>query len=373
MPLACFAQCTPGLEAVLDSELAGLGVRRRRRGRGGVAFEATPRQLYAANVWLRTAGRVLVRVARFPARTWAELEGGARGVDWGRFGGGAPRLRVSASASRLYHTEAIAERLAPVVAAGGGGSDGGAHEGPLVVVRIAHDEVTLSVDSSGEALHRRGWRQEIGRAPLRETLAAAVLLASGWDGSRPLVDPFCGSGTFVIEAALLARGLAPGADRGFAFEGWRDFQPGTWASVRGELPARTRPRSSALTLLGRDRDAGAVAAAAANAARAGVAGDVRFEVGALSTLDVAPEPAGLLVANPPYGGRASAGRDLRDLYARFGDVARGLPGWRVALLAADRRLAGHARLAGREVLRTSNGGRPVALMVAEQPRRAPCR
>ncbi|MPY92380.1 MAG: hypothetical protein GEV08_04705 [Acidimicrobiia bacterium] len=421
----CFAQCTPGLEGVLAGEVAALGVRAVKADRGGVGFRATTRQVYAANVWLRSANRVLLRVAAFPARTWDQLEAGAATVDWWRFlGPGAPAaFRVSSSSSKLYHTEAIAERLGRVVSAavpprrpdgraerrarhlqGAGpprrssqppappGSPPGAArgagpvtEGALVVARVLRDRVVLSVDTSGEPLHRRGWRQQTARAPLRETLAAAVVLASGWDAASPLVDPFCGSGTIAIEAALVARDLAPGRDRGFAFQAWPTFEAGTWASVRGEVAARARPLHAGASIAGADRDAGAVEAARANAARAGVAEDVSF--GRASISDLVPPaarssappgrsagdaPGGWLVTNPPYGGRASAGHDLRDLYARLGDVARDrLRGWRAALLVADTRLAAQARLGLAEQLRTANGGLDVRLLVADIPGLAP--
>jgi putative N6-adenine-specific DNA methylase len=374
----CFAQCTPGLEGVLAAELRALGVRAARPDRGGVGFRATTRQLYAANTWLRTANRVLVRVGSFRARTWDELRAGASALDWRPYlrPGVVPELRVTSSRSKLYHTGAIAEHL---VAALGGAAPRPGADGPaaqLVVARVLADRVVLSVDSSGEALHRRGWRLEGAKAPLRETLAAAVVLASGWDHASPLVDPFCGSGTIPVEAALVARDLAPGRNRSFAFQGWPAFEPGTWASVRGEVAARARPHAAA-PILGSDRDAGAVAAARANAARAEVGEDITFAEAAVSAAVPPPSPRGpaapgWLLANPPYGGRVRGG-DLRDLYARLGDVARRrFPGWGAGLLVADARLAGQARLRWRERLATTNGGIDVRLLVAEVPGLPPC-
>jgi putative N6-adenine-specific DNA methylase len=243
-----------------------------------------------------------------------------------------------------------------------------------VVARVLGDRVTLSVDTSGEALHKRGWRQEVSRAPLRETLASAIVLAAAWDAASPLVDPFCGSGTIVVEAALQARDLAPGRDRGFAFQAWPDFEAGTWASVRGEVASRARPLPAGAVLAGRDRDAGAVEAARANAARAGVGDDVTFTRAALSDFDAPATGAGRaarrgwIVTNPPYGARVSSGHDLRDLYARLGDVARRhVPGWRVAILAADTRLAAQAHLRLETLLATTNGGIDVSLLAADVP------
>ncbi len=373
----CFAQCSPGLEPLLAAELNALGIRPGRRDRGGVAFRASSRQLYAANMWLRTANRVVVRAAEFRARTWGALEAGAAQVAWEDFLGPdvVPAFRVTSSRSELYHTTAIAERLARLlgVAPPKAGQPESDEDTQLVVVRVAGDQVTLSIDSSGAALYKRGWRQAVAKAPLRETLAAAALLASGWDRQTPLIDPFCGSGTLLVEAALLARDLAPGTGRDFAFQRWPSHEPGTWASVRGEVASRARALPDGVVLRGSDRDAGAVAAATANAERAGVARDLELARASVSDLTTVGSRPGWLVTNPPYGGRASAGRDLRDLFARFGDVVRRrLAGWDVSLLVADTVLAGHAHLHLVERLQTSNGGIPVHLVGARVPGLAPC-
>jgi putative N6-adenine-specific DNA methylase len=354
----------PGLEDLTAGELRSLGVDRVRPSRGGVEFVATTRQLYASNVWLRTATRVVVRVGEFTARRFDDLERQARHLDWERFV--APRasvdLRVSSSASRLFHTGAIAERLQrtiPDAVPSAGRPEDKSPEATspdlLVIVRLHRDRVTISVDSSGQPLHKRGWRADVGKAPLRETLAAGLLLAAGWSGAAPLVDPFCGSGTIPIEAALLAGGAPPGAHRAFAFQRWPGFEPGTWASVRatvGDIPA-----SIEVPIVGSDRDAGAVERSQANAERAGVAHLVEWRRASISDVVAPAGGPGWLVSNPPYGARLSAGDDLRDLYARLGAVCRqALPGWSVGLLVADPRLAGHTRLDLHERLRTSNGG-----------------
>jgi putative N6-adenine-specific DNA methylase len=266
--LECVAQCHPGAEAVTAAELSALGLRTGRPGRGVVPFLAPVRGLYAANLRSRTASRVLVRAARFHAATFSDLERGATTVEWASFlapDTGAA-FRVSSTRSRLYHTGAVAERLAAAVDATGPARQ-------LVVVRVDHDVVTISIDASGDLLHRRGWRLDGGKAPLRETLAAALLAAAGWDARVALVDPLCGSGTIAVEAAQVARNLAPGWNRQFAFEHWPSFEPGTWASVRGEAAALVRP-AAGVPVVASDRDEGAVAATRANAERAGVGDDV---------------------------------------------------------------------------------------------------
>jgi len=376
-PQQAYAVCPPGLEALCAGELRALGVRAVKPERGGVSFRANTRQLYAANLWLRTATRVLVRVAEFEATSFAELEQAARSVSlepW--LGSRPPVLRVSASRSALYHTDAIAERLAarwggapasvsapapgrPVA----GDADGEEDDGQLLVVRNVANHLTVSVDCSGLPLYKRGWRQEVAKAPLRENLAAALLMALGWQPSQPLLDPFCGSGTIPIEAALLAVGRPPGFARGFAFFDWPAFEAGTWASVVGQAAEAEIEPAEPLVIVGADRDAGAVAAAQANAERAEVDDLVTFVERAVSDTVCPADGPGWVVTNPPYGGRIDHGGDLRNLYARFGEVVdRALPGWSVAMLVSDRRLAAHSGLSLHEVLRFSNGGIDVELL-----------
>jgi putative N6-adenine-specific DNA methylase len=359
----CLAVCAPGLEAVLAEELQALGLRPARATRGGVPFRARERGLYAANMWLRTASRVLVRVGTFRASTFADLERSAAALDWSPWlhDGIRPVFRVTSRASRLYHTGAIAERFERAVPSGDGTEQ-------LVVVRVRNDMVTVSVDASGEHLHRRGWRLATAKAPLRETLAAAMVLASGWDRSGPLVDPMCGSGTIAIEAALLAQGRAPGGGRDFAFRQWPSFQPGTWASVVADARKADEQATSAppVTIVAADRDAGAAAATAENAARAGVTGWLDVRTASLSeTIAALPEPAGWVLTNPPYGARVG-GRDLRDLYATLGTVTAA--GWRLGLLSADHKLAGHTGARLSERFRTDNGGIPVTFGVSRARR-----
>lgn len=394
------AVCTPGLERLVDAELEALGVRRRRVVRGGVELGGLrQRQLYATNLWLRCATRVLVRAGSFSARSFADLEAGAARIDWARFvPPGAPvSLRVTSHRSRLHHTGAIAERLAAAAGAPLATSDDHHDDETAVgpqparfVVRLDADRCTISADSSGEPLYHRGWRREVAKAPLRPTLAAAALAATGWPhdpptGRRMLVDPFCGSGTIAIEAALAASGRPPSVGRSFACTTWSDFAPGTWASVAGGvgMAAGTagdtagghdgvdtdRGATDAVVVRCADRDAGAVAATTANAARAGVADLVVASVAAIGDLEPPPgDPPGpddsaWVVTNPPWGGRLGGG-DLRDLYASLGAVlTERFTGWRVALVVADRHLAAHSGLSLHEAVRTTAGGQPVVVLV----------
>jgi putative N6-adenine-specific DNA methylase len=371
----------PGLAPIVAGELRALGVEARAES-GGAAFRGGAREVALANLWLRAASRVVARVAGFRARAFWELERLTRSQPWERWiapGAGA-RLRVTCRRSRLYHSDAVAERVAAAIDARLGGAGemrvaGGEEEetepgdAPLVIVRLLDDVCTLSVDTSGALLHRRGYRQATARAPMRETLAAALLLSGGWRPDAPLADPLCGSGTIPIEGALVARRIAPGIARAFAFERWPEHDAAAWEAMRAEARERALPAAPA-PILASDRDAGAIEAAAANAARAGVADDLTLRVAPLSAL-APPEGPGWLVSNPPYGGRIGAEDRLRDLYAQLGNVARrACPGWEVVLVSSSDRLLGHVGLPLAPVLRTTNGGIPVRIVRGTVPARA---
>lgn len=381
--LPLFAVAAPGLEPLVAAELAALGITATAE-RGGAAWDGTLAELYTANLHLRTASRILARVGQFRARTFPELERYAARLPWAEYiaPGRAVQLRVSCHKSKLYHEKAVAERVRGAIeravgtlgtAANGRDTgdrvavpgtpdeeDDGAHA-QLVVVRFHYDRCTISMDSSGALLHRRGYRQELARAPLRETLAAALLLASGWPGDAPLVDPFCGSGTIPIEAALLTRRIAPGLayppgePRGYAFQEWPGYDAKLWDDVVARARALIRPAAAA-PILGSDRDAGAIAAATANAERAGVLGDLELDVRPLSALEP-PPGVGWLVTNPPYGVRVGERAPLRDLYAALGKLARQrLQGWHLTLLSADRGLERQVGIPLEPALETRNGG-----------------
>ena len=379
--LACYAITAPGLEPLALAELRALGIAGVAEP-GGVAFEGTAAQLVASNLWLRTASRVIVRVAEFTVTSFPELERRARQVPWERFvsAGRPPRFRVTCRKSRLYHSDAVAERLYGAVehrarvgpqardtrdtpaGAGADETEGAAEQ--LFVVRLLHDRCTISADSSGALLHLRGYRQAIAKAPLRETLAAAMLLGARWPGDRPLADPMCGSGTIAIEGALLARRLPPGLGRDFAARHWPELGARLWQDAERDARERALPRAPA-PIVAADRDGGAVEAAVANAERAGVLADVEVTQRPLSAFPPPDGGAGWLVSNPPYGHRVGESDALRSLYARLGQLVRDrLDGWTVALLSADRRLETQVGVRWEEVLRTSNGGIPVRLVVA---------
>ena len=345
-------------------------------GGGGIAWRGDLRSVLLANAGLRIASRVVVRLAAFEARSFAELERHARQIPWSRIvaPNGAVRFRVTCKKSKLYHSDAVAQRLADAVtralpgvrAEGGSGAEDEASDddAQLFIVRLVRDQCTVSADTSGALLHRRGYRLATAKAPLRETIAAALIAASGWDGQSPLVDPFCGSGTIPIEAALSARGMAAGAARTFAAERWPGVSRTLGDRIRAELSERARPTVMPL-IRGQDRDAGAIAAAVANAERAGVASDVDLAVRSISAAEF-PGAGGWVVTNPPYGVRVGDADRVRDLWAQLGHVLRERArGWRLAVLSPDPALERQLRLPMRVVAQTSNGGISVRLLVGE--------
>jgi putative N6-adenine-specific DNA methylase len=371
-----FAACAPGLEAITAQELQRLGVSGIEATAGGVEFDGPPRELYRANLHLRTANRVLLRIGEFYAAAFAELRRKTGRLAWESFLAADSPVVIKATChkSRLYHSDAVAERVASGIADRIGRirlqapldeEDDSAVAVQRVMVRLAQDRCVVSIDSSGALLHRRGYRLATAKAPLRETLAAGLLLASGWDGESPLIDPFCGSGTIAIEAALLAQQRAPGRFRRFAFMDWPTFDPALWAGLVAEADAQTTPSRPAL--VASDRDAGAIESARTNAERASVADCITFSRRAVSAIEP-PPGAGWVVTNPPYGVRVSRGQDLRDLYAQLGNALRAkCPGWRVALLTSERRLGHATQLSLEERLSLVNGALRVKLLTGRVP------
>ena len=389
-----FAVIAPGLEVFAAQELQRLNllpevITVATTESGGVAFQGDPGALYRANLHLRTASRILVRVGDFSAAAFSELRKKASRLEWERYlvPGQQIVIRATCKASKLYHADAVAERVAgaiadrlgqPIVRLKLGGEEAanpscreaqvsqeaGCRERPaqLIVVQLSHNHCTVSVDSSGEPLHRRGYRQAVAKAPMRETLAAVMLLAAPWDITSPLLDPFCGSGTLPIEAALLALGLPPGRNRRFAFMDWPSFDEKQWLMVLAESRSGVRiDLPPGCHISASDRDAGAVRMAQENAERAGVAQHIQFTCQAVSAIHP-PAGSGWIITNPPYGIRVSSNKDLRNLYAQLGNVLRTqCRGWHVAILCNDPALLAQTRLTLDTSFSLLNGGIKVRL------------
>lgn len=366
------AVTAPGLEGILARELSQLGLKAGASISGGVELTGGLSDLHRANLWSRVANRIVVRAAEFHASSFFELERRAKKIEWGKFvtRDTPVTFRVTCRKSRLYHSDAVAERLMKAVLGATGASTASSasedeeHHGQQFVVRIADDICTISADSSGDLLHKRGYRQAIAKAPLRETIAAAMLIGSGWDSQHPLIDPMCGSGTIAIEGAMMSRKIAPGARRQFAFEQWPDHNPLAWQAMIDEARSGEL-QSAAASIIASDRDAGAVEAARSNAERAGVGADVKIHHQPISASHF-PDPPAWVVSNPPYGERIGESGRLRNLYAKLGSIIREKPaGYVLALLSADRKLEGQIGLDMQEVFRTTNGGIPVRLIAGE--------
>ncbi|MFV0360139.1 THUMP domain-containing class I SAM-dependent RNA methyltransferase [Tropicimonas sp.] len=334
-----FLVAAPGLEVPLHDEACGLGLPAPRAVAGGVTLQGGWPDVWRANLWLRGATRVLARIGAFRAFHLAQLDKRARRFPWGEvLRPDVPvRVEVTCRRSKIYHQGAAAQRIGRAITETLGAP---VADDALVriKVRIEDDLCTLSVDTSGDSLHRRGHKQAVGKAPMRETMAAMFLRQCGYDGSGPVVDPMCGSGTFIIEAAEIAAGLAPGRARHFAFEQLATFDPAAWEAMR------RAPRAAAITaaprFFGFDRDAGAIAMSRANAERAGVGALTEFRCQPVSELFPPEGSPGLVIVNPPYGARIGNRKPLFALHATLGEVLKTrFGGWRVGLVTSDAGLA----------------------------------
>lgn len=343
-----FFAAPPGLEAALAAEATARGFRDVEATAGGVRAAGDWAECWRANLELRGAARVLARIAEFRVAHLAQLDKRARKLDWRAYlRADVPvRVEVSAKRSRIYHTGAAAERIANAIHDATGALISPA-AAVRVVGRIEDDLCTLSIDASGEPLHKRGAKEAVGKAPLRETMAALLLQECGYRGEEAVVDPMCGSGTLVLEAAEIAAGLAPGRARRFAFEKLAGFDAERWDAMRSEAAARGRLDAVGPRFFGYDRDAGAVAMSRENAERAGVAEIAAFaeqSIGDLAPPALGAEP-GLVIVNPPYGERIGDIDRLSALYATFGRMLlERFSGWRVGLIATETALARATRL-----------------------------
>ncbi|WP_050929183.1 THUMP domain-containing class I SAM-dependent RNA methyltransferase [Aestuariivita boseongensis] len=340
-PFEIFLAATPGLEQALCHEAREAGFPDPVAVPGGVTFQGGWRDVWRANLVLRGATRVLARFGGFPVFHLAQLDKRARKFDWsGVLRPDVPlRVEVTAKRSKIYHAGAAKQRIETALA-----ESFGATLSPdatlQIKARIEDNFCTFSVDTSGASLHKRGYKEAVGKAPLRETLAALFLRECGFTGDEPLVDPMCGSGTFVIEAAERALGLHPGRARSFAFEDLASFDPDAWAALR-KPETRAVPN---LRFRGYDRDQGAIAMSTANAARAGVGAICDFTCQPISALTRPDGPPGLVMVNPPYGARIGNKKMLYGLYSALGEVLKtNFAGWRVGIVTSE---AGLARATG---------------------------
>jgi 23S rRNA G2445 N2-methylase RlmL len=350
-----FATCAKGTEGALRRELSGLKLHAVKGERGGVSFEGPLEAGMKACLHVRTAMRILVELGRFPAPDADALYQGARAIAWQDWLTVKTTLAVEATVSSLTLTHSGFAALKVKDAAVdvlretlGARPDVDAKDPDVrIVLHVARDEAALSLDLAGAPLHRRGWRAITTEAPLKETLAAAVLLLGGVETAQPFVDPMAGSGTLAIEQALRARRIPPGLSRAFGFQRWpmyRGAPQSAWDRMKAEARAEVLPRAPA-PIFARDLHSKAIIALRQNAEAAGVGGDLTIEQG--DARDLAPVAAsGTIVTNPPYGERLGPGRrtegDPRVAAKKLGGFYRGLAemlerhhGWTAVLLSGN--------------------------------------
>jgi len=336
-PIEIFLVATPGLETPLAAEAREKGFKVSSQISGGVTVQGNWSEAWRANLELRGATRVLARLGSFRVFHLAQLDKRARKFPWADVLRPDVPLRVETTCrkSKIYHDRAATQRIETALK-----EELGATISPnadlVVKVRIEDDLCTISLDTSGASLHKRGHKEAVNKAPMRETMAAMFLRQCGFTGEEPIYDPMCGSGTFVIEAAEIAAELAPGRSRAFAFEALANFDLETWRSLQNPH----LKKHHAFRFYGSDRDAGAIAISNANAKRADVHDTVTFEQKPVSDIFPPDGPKGLVIVNPPYGGRIGNKQMLFGLYGALGKTLKTrFNGWRVGIITSDGSLA----------------------------------
>ena len=335
------APCHFGLEAVLKREIFDLGYEITEVEDGRITFEGDAKAICDANIHLRTAERILIKVGKFHATTFDELFEGVKALEWERF---LPKnakfwvKKASSIKSKLFSPsdiqsitkKAIVERLKIKYHTDWFEEDGASYP---IRVFLLKDEVTVTIDTTGESLHKRGYRTMTSKAPVSETLAAALIMLTPWHKDRILVDPFCGSGTFPIEAAMMAANIAPGMNRSFLSENWENLIPKKLWYETVEEAEDLVCKDVKTDIQGYDIDGEVVKAARENAARAGVEHLIHFQERDVSRLNH-PKKYGFLITNPPYGERLEEKEALPALYTQIGEAYKRLDSWSLYMITS---------------------------------------
>ena len=348
-----FATCARGIEPVLARELTALQANDITLGRGGVAFTGDIELAYRANLWLRTAVRVLRPILEEIVRTSDELYEAVRTIDWSQYMTPEQTLAVDCNVknSGITHSQYAARRVKDAICDQFRDNIGIRPsvdtETPSIGLNlhIANDKAILSLDSSWDSLHKRGYRPIQSRAPLNEALAAGLLLHLGYDGTQPLFDPLCGSGTFPIEAAWIAMNRPPGLTRKwFGFYGWSEFDKGLWSSMR-EDARRGVLTTLPVTIGGSDIRDDAIYFSNENAKGAGIGNLLTFAKRDIRMARPPAGPCGLIICNPPYGERLGEEEEWDELYRTIGDVVKAhWGGWQLAVFTSNDLLARKVKL-----------------------------
>lgn len=338
--ITLIATATFGLESVVKREVLALGFSGIRVFDGRVEFEATVKDIPRANIWLRCADRLLLKVGEFEAFTFDELFDGVKALDWEKFipvdgkfdvvGKAVNSQLGSVRACQSIVKKAIVERLKLAYKTDVLNESGAEFK---VQISMLKDVATLTIDTSGVGLHKRGYRAEAVEAPLKETLAAALVKLSFWQKDRILIDPMCGSGTILIEAAMIARNIAPGLRREFVSEEWGWIGKQAWSDARKEAEGAI-DRAEKLKVFGYDIDDRSIDIAKENANKAGVGEDIFFEQKDIKDLWIDQE-SGIVISNLPYGIRMGDFKELNEIYITIHKMFKKKLGWSLYFLTAD--------------------------------------
>jgi len=361
-PHRFYAIVIPGLEAVAAKELERLSAHEIKPDHGGVHFSGTMETMFRVNLRSRVITRVLMRLKRFTAMTLDEIKNHSERIDWSQFLSEASSISVHASChkSKLMHSKMVEDQILEVIKRFGCCTKEKQID-QQVFIRIENNRCLLSIDTTGERLDRRGYRLESGKAPLRETMAAAVLQWMEWSPDEPLMVPMCGSGTFAIEAALMATRRSPGLIHQFPFLMWPSLKQKSWKRSLKKSEEMMQKASEPALIHASDINASAIEITRRNAERAGVEELLQLQQTDIRMLGV-PEnmTAGLIVINPPYGKRIDA--DVRALYAAIGELKRRFPGWRMAVISSSQSCERALGSPFKKRLKTKHGGNWVHIL-----------
>jgi putative N6-adenine-specific DNA methylase len=368
-----FATVARGLEALAAQELEQLGAGEVVPGFCGVHFTGDRTLLYRVNLWARLPFRILQQLDEFACADAQQLYQGIQTIDWSYYLTPDQTLAVNATgkSKQLNHSHFTALQVKNAVVDqqqqqfGARPSVDTQQPDVLINVHIYRDRATVSLDSSGQSLHRRGYRPAVGAAPLKETLAAALIQLAGWQPDLPFFDPLCGSGTLPLEASLQGLQIAPGLFRDrFGFQTWLDFDEDLWHQLIQEAKASQRQQLAAF-VGGSDGNSDVIYQARTNARRCGVADQVQFFTAELAQVD-APADGGVLVCNPPYGERLGDKQQLGGFYKELGNVLKQeFKGWTAFILSGNKDLAKNIGLKSSQRIPVYNGSLPCQLMKYE--------
>ena len=368
-----FATVARSLESIAAAEIESLGAKEVRPDFTGVHFVGDKATLYRVNLWARTIFRVLVPLREFYCPNSDILYQEVQKIFWGEYMQSHQTLAVNCTGSnqKLNHTHYTALQVKNAIVdqqrreSGQRSTIDAKNPDVLVNVHIKQDRCILSLDSSGASLHRRGYRQAMGSAPLKETLAAALLDMAQWDASLPFLDPLCGSGTLPLEAGLKALNIAPGLFRQkFGFESFPDFDPQLWHMMLTEAKNSRRQKLNA-PIWGSDRDADVLTQAYGNAVRCGIEHQIQFTQTELASVE-APADSGMIICNPPYGERLGEAQELGALYKTLGDIFKQrFKGWTAFILTGNKELAKKVGLKASRRIPVYNGAIPCTLLKYE--------